>query len=87
MHWTDECVSVHPFSSELERLDKVPIVTVALAYDCPVTMTTYVLFFPQALYIKELDHHLLSTAQLRHNQIVVNETPLLHLPNQGTKET
>ncbi|GAX26404.1 hypothetical protein FisN_UnNu099, partial [Fistulifera solaris] len=77
---TGETVSVEPFISSLGKVTKVPIGTVAVAYDCPTTLQTYVLFFHQSLYFSNMHRHLISPAQLRHNQVVVNETPLLHLP-------
>ena len=76
---TGETVSVAPFISSLGKVTKVPIGTVAIAYDCPNTLQTYILFFHQSLYFPDMHRHLISPAQLRHNQVVVNETPLLHM--------
>ena len=45
-------VNVDGFVSTLGTVTKVPICTMAVSYDCPATLQTYVLFFPQALYIK-----------------------------------
>ena len=61
-------------------LHEVPIVTAAVAYDDPITSQVYILFFHQSLLIKSLQHHLICPQQLRHNQVTVNEVPLLHLP-------
>jgi hypothetical protein len=49
---------------------------VAVAYDDPVTYTTFVLVFHQVLLIKELKCNLISPFQLRMNGIVVNDEPL-----------
>jgi hypothetical protein len=38
-----------------------------------------VLFFHQSPYIPTLDQHLICPEQCRHNQVTVNETPLMHL--------
>ena len=51
----------------------------AVAYDCPYTLTTYILFFHQALYIKNMTTNLLSPFQLRAFGVTVNDTPLQHL--------
>ena len=74
-----------PFSQQLQSLQKVPIVTFAVAYDDPIQMKVFVLFFHQALYIQQLDHLLVCPAQLRLNGITVNDTPLSSIqPNQRT---
>jgi hypothetical protein len=77
---TGQTISVTGFISSLGTVKRVPIVTVAIAYDDPATYQTYILFFHQSLYFEKLDKHLLCPAQMRANQIIVNEVPLLHLP-------
>ena len=51
---TGHTVTVHPFASGLSTIKQVPIVTAALAYDCPATLQTYILHFHQALYTERL---------------------------------
>lgn len=65
----------------LSRLGEVtaPIVNVAVAYDDADTYTTYVLIFNQVLYFEDLDHHLLSPFQIRMNDVIIKDTPLLCL--------
>ena len=83
VHDTEQTISVEPFDKTLGSHLKVPIVTAAVAYDCPTTLNTYILFFHQALHIPNLKKHLLCPNQLRHNQVIVNDTPLLYLqPSQ-----
>jgi hypothetical protein len=53
-----------------------------VAYDCPRSLKTYVLFFPQSLYIPRLDNHLINPFQLRDNGVQVYDTPLIHLPKE-----
>jgi hypothetical protein len=77
---TGQTISVTGFISSLGTVKRVPIVTAAIAYDDPATYQTYILFFHQSLYFEKLDKHLLCPAQMRANQIIVNEVPLLHLP-------
>ena len=61
----------------------VRIVTAAVAYDCPETFTTFILHFPQSLYIPELENPLIAPNQLRSHGVIVNDTPLFALsPNQ-----
>ena len=79
-HYTGYHVTVHPFTDGLSHLNEVPIVTACIAYDCPATLHTYVLFIHQALYMNTLKNHLLCPNQFRHNGVTFNDTPLVHLP-------
>ena len=79
IHDTEQLVSVEPFDKKLGS-QQVKIVTAAVAYDCPDTRNVFVLFFHQALHIPNLQKHLLCPNQLRHNQVLVNDTPLLYIP-------
>ena len=78
VHKTQHHIEVRPFLDEFGAIDKVPIVTAAIAYDDPKTGHTFVLFFPQALYFESLRHNLLCPMQLRDNGVAVHETPLLY---------
>ena len=63
-------------------LNEVKIATVAVAYDCPTTFKTYILFHHQSLFIPSLDIHLVNPFQLRAHGIIINEIPLIHIdPN------
>ena len=68
--------------SSLGKVTEVPVVTAAIAYDCPTTYHTYILFFHQSLHFPQMNRHLLCPNQIRSNQIVVNDTPLIHVPPQ-----
>jgi hypothetical protein len=61
------------------QLKNIKIVSVAVAYDCPHTNHTFSLIFHQVLHIPSMMRHLLCPFQLWEHDIVVNETPLLHL--------
>ncbi len=76
---TGQTVSVHPFTEGLQHLEDVPIVTGAIAFACPTTLNTYILFIHEALYIKSLKNHLICPAQVRHNGVTFNDTPLAHI--------
>jgi len=85
---TNETISVNPFDSSLGTLHNVPIVTAALAYQDPISLETYILCFPQSLYIESLDTNLLCPLQLRNNGVTIFETPLQFLhPNDRTTES
>ena len=72
---TGQTISVTGFLENLGTVNNVRIVTAAVAYDCPDTSQTYILFFQhQALYFPKLDKHLICPAQLRSNNVIVNDT-------------
>ena len=74
---TNQRVTVHPYTSDLGSMQDIQIGTAVLAYDCPLTYQTYILFFPQSLYIPGMERHLICPAQLRTNNIRINEVPLV----------
>ncbi len=71
-------VSVDPYSKSLGSTTNVPVGLNAIAYDCPHTHRTAILFLPYSLSMDTLDHHLLSTFQLRAAGVVVNDVALQH---------
>ena len=79
MHDTGDSVSVDPFIQTLGTVSQVPICTLAMAYDDPQTFHTYILFFHQSLYIKDLSNFLMAPFQIRHHGISVHDVPLQHL--------
>lgn len=77
--------TVEGFSSELGTM-RASVVSAALAYDDPITYTTFILIIHQALHFPSMSKHLLSPFQLRENGIVVNDTPL-HSLRSTKRET
>jgi hypothetical protein len=73
-------VNVSGFTDAIGEMAKIPIAIIALAYDCPNTGHTFILFFHQALHVSGMKTHLLSTFQMRDHQVTINEVPLQHLP-------
>ena len=71
--------NVKPFDPSIGRVEKVPIVDDALAYNCPYTYTTYVCIFKNALHIPRLEHNLIPPFILREAGLIVNDIPKLHL--------
>jgi hypothetical protein len=82
VHDTGAYVTVEGFTSGIGSVKRVPICTMAIAYDCPFDLITYILFFHQVLFIKDMDTNLLSPFQLRNFGVTVNEVPLQHLPSE-----
>jgi hypothetical protein len=69
-------VNVDGFTSTLSTVKKVAICTMAIAYDCPYTLSTYIPFFHQALYMKGMLTNLISPFQLWAFGVTVKDTPL-----------
>ena len=45
---------VRPFSSDCSKLESVPIVDAAMAYDCPYSMKTFILTVRNALHVPSM---------------------------------
>ena len=69
---------VWPFSSDCSKLESVPIVDATMAYDCPYSMTTYILAVKNALHVPSMEHNLVPPFILREAGLVVNDVPKLH---------
>jgi hypothetical protein len=54
--------------------------TIAIAYDDPTTLSTFILVFHEVLQIPGMAHHILCPNQLRENSIRVNDIPLMYTP-------
>jgi len=65
---------------DLGTVPNVKIITAAIAYNDPEAWHTYILFYHHALYIPTMQRHLFNPNQMRANDIIVNETPLVLLP-------
>jgi hypothetical protein len=74
MHFTERSCGVQPYSDEYEPIPDVPIVTAATGFTSKNGMN-YILVFPEALYMPNLDHSLFNPNQLRHFGTVVQDNP------------
>jgi hypothetical protein len=83
---TERTVRVTPFLQSLGSVDKVPVVTAAIAYDDPTTGEVFVLVIHQALHFPEMKNCLLSPMQLRLNDIEINERPKFLTDKPTTKD-
>ena len=73
--------NVTPFSSDLPMMERVEIGNVAMAYDCPYTGRTYLLFMPNSLLIPSMDHNLLPPFLIREASLFLDETPKFQSTN------
>ena len=77
---TGKRVIVEGFGDAVQQVEGIPIVTAAVACDCPTAHHTHILSFHEALLIDGMKNHLLNPNQFRNRGLVVNEVPLQHLP-------
>jgi hypothetical protein len=73
---------VSPFTEALGKMEHVPIVSAAIAYDDPETGEVIYLVMHQAIYIKEVDNLLLCPMQMRVDDVRVEEIPKSLTENQ-----
>ena len=79
---------VRPFSSDCSKLEAVPIVDAAVAYDCPYTMKTYLLTVRNALYVPSMTTNLITPFIMREAGLIVNDVPRIHTKDEElTNET
>jgi len=69
---------------DLGTVPDVKIITAAIADDDPEAWHTYILFYHHSLYFPTMQRHLLNPNQMRANDVIVNETPLVLLPALST---
>jgi hypothetical protein len=82
---TDRQVSVTPFIKSLGTINKVPIITAAIACNDPTSGKVFILIIHPALYFPEMSRCLICPMQLRLNDVVLNELPKFltaHLADQ-----
>ena len=73
-------IQVSGFHSSLETISNVVEALIAVAYDCPLTLHTYILLFDHSLFIPNMKTHLLNPDQMREQGVIVNDIPLRRLP-------
>ena len=64
LHHIGETVNVIPFTDGIGTCSDVPIVTVAVAYDSPITGKTTILLIHNALYIVNMTQNLIPPIML-----------------------
>ena len=78
-------VRVHGYDETVSEVNNCRTVTAVVAYDHPATGETYMLTIHQAIEIPTLKANLLSTVQLRDNDVYVNEEPK-HMASNPTDD-
>jgi hypothetical protein len=75
IHDFDRPINVTGFDPNGPVHNNLRTVSAAIAYDDALTGESVILVVHQAIYIPNLDHNLLSTMQLRLNDVIVNDVP------------
>ena len=78
---------VRPFSSECSKMESVPIVDAAIAYDCPYTLKTYLITVRNALHVPSMEHNLIPLFIMREVGLIVNDTPKIHTREDLSRDT
>ena len=84
---TGRLAEVRAFSDKCSKLEGIPIVDAAFAYDCPKTMQSYLLFVKNALYVQDMQHNLIPPFIMREAGLTVNDIPRIHLGDEVTRES
>jgi Reverse transcriptase (RNA-dependent DNA polymerase) len=75
VHDYERPINVSGYDPNGPVAEDLKTVSAALAYDDPVSGETVILLVHQAIYIPAITHNLLSTMQVRLNDVIVNDTP------------
>ena len=78
---------VKAFSDDCNKLEKVPIVDAAFAYDCPHTMKTYIMIVRNALLVKSMANNLIPPFIMREAGHIVNDIPKIHCGDEATSSS
>jgi len=74
---SDHHANVTPFSSDLPVMEKDEIGDVAVAYDNPYSLETYLLMMRNVLLIPSMDHNLLPPFLVQEALLFLDKTPKL----------
>ena len=70
---------MNAFSQEVGRMGHVPIIDVAVAYDCPFTNVTFILIARNVPYVPSMMHNFIPPFILREAGIEANDTAKIHV--------
>lgn len=79
---TGKTCTVYAFTPGIEPRT-IPVVDAIIMYDDPHTLLTYPLIVKNALYVPEMDHHLIPPFILREAGVRVNDVPKVQIADPG----
>ena len=83
---TGKTAQVRPFDPSLGALHEVPIVDVAIAYDCPYTLKTYILVCTNALYVPTMSTNLIPPFIIREAGVTLSDVPKIHMQDPTVED-
>ena len=72
---TGKFTDVNAFAEDVGKLQQVPIVDAAIAYDCPYDDRAYILVMSNVLHVESMDHNLIPPFIMREAGLRINEQP------------
>ena len=75
---TGKMADVWPCSEDLSKMESVPTVDAAVAYDCPFSMETFILAMINVLYVKSMQYNLIPPFLMEEAGLTVNSRPKIH---------
>ena len=85
VEYTRRTVDVNAFSPKYET-SQPPIVDAVIQYDCNYSGQYYLLYIRNALYVPEMNNHLIPPFIMREAGINVNDTSKIHVKNPGKSD-
>ena len=81
LNYTGRTTEVSPFTSSYKSLKNVPLVDTIIVYDFPFHGKTYLLVCHNVLFVSSMTHNLIPLFILRETNIMVNDVPIIQIPN------
>ena len=78
---------VSAFAEDCNKLSEGPIVDAAIAYDCPLSLKTYLLIVRNALHVPSMRHNLIPPFIMREAGHKVNDVPRIHCGQDVTEDS
>jgi len=83
---TGKTAQLRPFDPSLRVLHEVPIVDVAIAYDCPYTLKMYILVCTNALYAPTMSTNLIPPFIIREAGVTLSDVPNKHMQDPSVED-
>ena len=84
---TGKTADVRAFYDEVDKLEYVPIVDSALAYDCPKILNNCMLIVKNALHITLMQQNLIPLFIMREAGLEMNDVPRIHIWDELIRES
>ena len=79
LNLSGKTAQVSPFTPEYDSMKEVPIVDAAVAYDCPITLKSYVLVFHNPLSVPSMEQNLVPPFIMREAGLEAHDIPKIQV--------